>query len=215
MSGNVMHSRAEFFDLLTAHSERLVAGAEATRRLITGLGTHADDGAGLIDEVNVNETSADGIKAALVKMLFASVSTPISRDQLHTLISDLDRTIDSLQSVANNVIIYGVSESTPAARTLSSVAADACCQVNVAVGALADRDAAVMILEACGKIDAIESEASSVARVAVTRLFVQEGDDLAALHAIRMKHFHCRQAAVLHCCRRVARTIEEILLENA
>ena len=215
MRQNVMHKRSEFFNLLAAHSDRLVAGANATMRLITGLGTHPEQDAGLIEEVNVNEASADDIKAAFIRMLFASFATPINRDQLYTLILDLDRVLDTLQSVANNINTYSIAESTPAAHAIAALSVEACRHVNVAVVALADRNGGAKVLQACNEIDAIEVRANAAMREAVTQLFTQEGDDQAALHAIKMRHFHFRQAKVLDRCRRVARTIEEILLENA
>ena len=215
MHQNVMHKRSEFFDLLTSHSDRLLAGAHATMRLITGLGAHPDDDVRLIEEVNVNETSGDDIKAALIRMLFVSFSTPISRDQLYTLVSDLDRVLDSLQSVANNIATYSIAESTPATRSIAGLAVDASLHVQRAVAALADRNGGAMALQECAEIDAVEARANSIMREAVTQLFLQEGDDQAALHAMKMRQFHFRQAKVLDRCRRVARTIEEILLENA
>ena len=210
-----MPKRSEFFNLLAAHSARLVAGANATMRLITDLGSQPEQDAGLIEEVNVNEASADDIKAAFTRMLFESFTTPIGRDQLYTLISDLDRVLDTLQSVANNITTYSIADSTPAARTMASLAAAACLHLNHAVVALADRRGGTKALQECSQIDALETRATEAMREAVTRLFAQEGDDQAALNAIKMRRFYLRQAKVIDRCRRAARTIEEILLENA
>jgi uncharacterized protein Yka (UPF0111/DUF47 family) len=219
MLQNVMPKRSEFFNLLAAHSDRLVAGANATMRLITGLGTHAGqesaNDAGLIEEVNLNETSADEIKTAFTKLLFESFTTPINRDQLHALIRDLDRVLDTLQSVANNIAVYNIADSTAAARTMSSLAADACLRLNRAVIALADRNGGPAVRKEIGEIDALDVRANEIMRDAVTRLFENEGDDAAAFHAMKMRRFYLRQAKVLDRCLRVARTIEEILLENA
>ena len=51
MLNNVMPKRGAFFNLLAAHTDRLVAGASATLRLITGLGNQGEHTAGLIEEV--------------------------------------------------------------------------------------------------------------------------------------------------------------------
>lgn len=215
MHQNVMHKRSEFFSLLAAHSDRLVAGATATMRLLADLGSQPEQDAKLIEEVNVNEASADDIKAAFISMLFASFATPVSRDQLYTLISDLDRVLDTLQSVANNINTYSIVESTPAARTIAALSVEACRHVNLAVVALAERNGAAKVLQKCREIDVLEARANATMSEAVTELFAREGDDQAALHAIKMRHFYFRQAKVLDRCRRVAGTIEEILLENA
>ena len=214
MRRNVMHKRREYFNLLAAHADRLVAGANATMRLITDLGTQPEQDARLIEEVNVNETSADAIKATLISMLFSSFATPISRDLLYTLVSDVDSVLDMLQGIANNVTTYSISGSTPAARAMASLATEACQHVKLAVLALAHRNGGTKALQECSAIDVAAARATAAMREAVTQLFTQEGDDQAALHAIKMRHFHFRQAKVLRRCRRVARTIEEILLEN-
>lgn len=215
MLNNVMPKRATFFNLLAAHTDRLVAGASATLRLITCLGSQGEQTTTLIDEVNLNETSADGIKAEFIKLLYESFTTPINRDQLHTLILNLDRVLDTLQSVANGVIMYNIVDSTPEARAMASLASDACLRLNRAVIALADRELAPQIAALCPEIDALCSQANKVMREAITKLFREEGDDAAAWHAMKMRRFYFTQDAVLMGCKRAAHTMEEILLENA
>lgn len=215
MLNNVMPKRSEFFNLLAAHTDRLVAGANATLRLITGLGAHGTDKAALIEEVNANENSADSIKDEFVKMLYDSFTTPIDRDQMHTLIVDLDRVLNTLQGVANGVTMFNIPDSTAAARAMASLAADACLRLNRAVIALAQRDGGPRIREMCVEIDGLEASAREVMRKAITKLFENEGDEQAAWHALKMRRFYLIQVAVLDGCRRAAKSIEEILLENA
>ena len=215
MLDNVMPQRGTFFTQLSTHTDRLVAGANATLRLITGLGNPNTDIQALIDEVNFNETSGDEIKAELIKLLYQSFTTPINRDQIHTLTLDLDRVLDALQSVANSIAVYRIENSTPAAREMASLAADACIRLNRAVNALATRERSADIRQQCVEIDAIETSASESMRRAVTQLFAVEGDEAAAWHAMKMRGFYFMQEAVLDHCKRAAKTLEEILLENA
>jgi uncharacterized protein Yka (UPF0111/DUF47 family) len=215
MLNNVMPQRGTFFELLTSHTERLVAGANATLRLISGLGNVGDQHTLLIEEVNSNETSADQIKADFIRLLYESFTTPINRDQLHTLILDLDRVLDTLQSGANAINMYNITSSTPEARTMASMGADACLRLNRAVIALSDRNAGPQVVALCREIDELETRSSAAMREAVTKLFLNEGDEAAAWHALKMRRFYFTQEAVLDGCKRAARTIEEILIENA
>jgi len=215
MLNNVMPLRSSFFNLLAAHTDRLLAGASATLRLVTGLGSPGAQTTALIEEVNLNETSADKIKAEFIKLLYESFTTPINRDQLHTLILDLDRVLDTLQSVANAITMYNISDSTPEARALAALATDACLRLNRAVIALADREQAPKVAALCPEIDVLETQASAVMHEAVTKLFREEGDEQAAWYAMKMRRFYFTQVAVLDGCKRASRTIEEILLENA
>jgi uncharacterized protein Yka (UPF0111/DUF47 family) len=65
----MLPKRSEFFELLAAHSERVLAGANAMLRLVTSLGVSKQDVAALIEEINMNEASSDQIKADLLTML--------------------------------------------------------------------------------------------------------------------------------------------------
>jgi uncharacterized protein Yka (UPF0111/DUF47 family) len=216
MLNNVIPQRGTFFDLLGSHTDRLVAGANATMRLVSGLGNQSGNNAALIEEVNANETSADRIKADFIHLLYESFTTPINREQLHTLILDLDRILDTLQSVANAITMYNIEKSTPEARTMASLAADACLRLNRAVITLADRSREqAALIEFCREVDKIEGVAAEAMREAVTKLFEHEGDEAAAWHAMKMRGFYFTQEAVLRGCKRAAKTIEEILIENS
>ena len=215
MLNNVMPKRATFFQLLGSHTDRLVAGANATLRLITSLGNPSEQRGSMIDEVNLNETSADAIKADFIRLLYESFTTPISREQLHTLILDLDRVLDALQTVANAIQMYNIGRSTPESRAMASLAADACLLLNRAVLALADRGRAAEIERYCREVEALEAQSSVAMREGVTRLFAQEGDEQAAWQAMKLRRFYFAQEAVVDGCKRAARTIEEILFENA
>ena len=215
MLTNVMPQRGVFFNLLTSHTERMVAAANATLRLVTGLGNPNAESTTLIREVNTNETSADDIKAELIKLLYESFTTPINRDQIHTLTLDLDRVIDALQSVANSIDTHHIANSTPKARELASLGSDACIRLNRAVNALAGRERVKEILQQCQEVDDIDERATLVMRQAITELFETEGNEAAAWHAMKMRGFYAMQAQVLDNCKRAAKTLEEILLQNA
>jgi uncharacterized protein Yka (UPF0111/DUF47 family) len=98
---------------------------------------------------------------------------------------------------------------------LASLGADACICLNRAVIALAGRERVKEIIQQCQEVDEIEARASVVMRQAITQLFETEGDEAAAWQAMKMHGFYALQAAVLDNSKRAARTLEEILLENA
>jgi predicted phosphate transport protein (TIGR00153 family) len=212
MFSNLMPQRREFFDLLSAHSDRLVAGANATLRLVNGLGGNTAEIAELVKEVDLNERSADKIKADLITLLHKSFTTPINRDQIHTLTLDLDNVLDCLQDVANAVGMYNITDSTSEMRELASLAADACLRLNRAVITLGDKDRSQEAIDLCKAIDQIETKADKVLKKAITKLF-QDGGDVWA--AMKLREFYMLQEAVIDHCEEAAKTIEEILIENS
>lgn len=215
MLNNVMPKRGVFYDLLTAHTQRVHAGANATLRLISSLGQPGADSAELIEEVHTNETSADTIKAELIQLLYESFTTPINRDQLHTLALDLDRVLDGLQHVANAIASYRIHEATAEARAMASLCADACLRLNRAVAALQDKDRSQETMDLCEEIDRLEAKADKLRQKAVRKVFEEEGDDEAVWRAIKMQEVYSLLEKVMDSAKRAGKTIEEILIENA
>jgi predicted phosphate transport protein (TIGR00153 family) len=212
MFSSLMPQRKEFFELLAAHSDRVVAGANTLLRLINTLGTGTDDVPTLVAEVNMNEKSADKIKAELIRLLHRSFTTPINRDQIHTLTIELDNVVNAMQDVANAVGMYNIKESSPEAREMAALAADACMRLNRAVMALPDKNRNAETVDLCKEIDAIESQADSVQRKAISQLFENGGN---IWQAMKMREFYSLQEQVLDRCEDAAKTIEEILIENS
>lgn len=215
MLTNVMPKRGAFFDLLAAHADRLVAGANATLRLISGLGQQNALTALLIEEVYANEASADKIKADFIRLLYESFTTPINRDQMHTLIVDLDRVQDDLQHVANAIASYSIGEATAEARAMASLGADACMHLNRAVVALAKPARDQQTMDLCRKIDRLDADARRLLEKAMRKMFREEGDDAAVWRAMKMRELYSLLEIVLDSCKRAAKTVEEILIENS
>jgi uncharacterized protein Yka (UPF0111/DUF47 family) len=211
MFSSLMPQRKEFYELLAAHSDRVVAGANATLRLVNSLGLGSQDTAALVSEVNTNEKSADKIKAELITLLHKSFTTPINRDQIHTLTIELDNVVNALQDVANAVAC--TASRSPRRRRVSwpHSGADACMRLNRAVIALPDKNRNDETINLCKEIDAIESQADRVQRKAIGQLF--EGA-CTIWWAMKMREFYSLQENVLDYCEDAAKTIEEILIEN-
>ena len=211
MFSSLMPHRREFYELLAAHSDRVVAGANAVLRLMNGLGQGTEDIPVLVAEVNLNEQAGDKIKYELIQLLHRSFTTPINRDQIHTLTVELDLVLNAIQDVANAVGMYNIKESTTAAREMAALAADACMRLNRAVIALPDKTHQKETVDLCKEIDAIESQADRVQRKAITGLF---GGEVNVWNALKMREFYALQEEVLDRCENAAKTIEEILIEN-
>ena len=98
---------------------------------------------------------------------------------------------------------------------MASFCADACMRLNRAVVALADKGRGQETVDLCQEIERIESKADKLRRKAVRKLFEDEGDDDAVWRAIKMQELYSLLETVIDSCKRAAKTIEEILIENA
>lgn len=211
----MLPKRAEFFELLAAHSERVLAGASAMLRLITSLGVSKEDVAALVEEINMNETSADQIKADLLTMLHKSFVTPLNRDQVYKLTLDIDSVMNAVQDVAQAASIYNITEASSQSRELAAMTVDACTRLTRAIASLKERARSQETVNLCVEIERIEEKSVAVIYQAIKGLFDREGDDVAALRAMRMRQFYSLQEKVLRASKKSAQTLEEILLQNS
>ena len=117
--------------------------------------------------------------------------------------------VDAKMAEVQRSLPPGINAKTVLNRTKLVDATIATVQKNLLEGAV------LVIVQQCEEVDQIESRAAEVMRQAITRLFENEGDEAAAWHAMKMRGFYFMQEAVLDHCKRAARTLEEILLENA
>ena len=212
MLSSLMPQRREFYELLAALSDRVVAGANATLRLMNGLGGNTDDLPTLVAEVSLLEQAGDKIKAQVVTLLHRSFTTPINRDQIHSLVIELDSVLNALEDVARAVSMYNIKESTAEARELASLGADACMRLNRAVAGLAEKGRRPEVIGFCKEIEEIEAKADIVQRKAITKLF--DGSST-AWNAVKLSRFYALQEVVLDACEEAAKTIDEILIENS
>jgi predicted phosphate transport protein (TIGR00153 family) len=211
----MLPKRSEFFELLAAHSERVLAGANAMLRLVTSLGVSKQDVAALIEEINMNEASSDQIKADLLTMLHRSFVTPLNRDQVYKLTLDIDNIMNAVQDVAQAVSMYNVGEASRESTELASMTVDACTRLTRAIASLKERERSQDTVNLCLEIERIEEKSVAVMYQAIKSLFDREGDDAAALRAMRMRQFYSLQEKVLRASKKSAQTLEEILLQNA
>ena len=207
-----MPQRKEFYELLAALSDRVVAGANATLRLMNGLGGTTEDLSTLVAEVSLLEQAGDKIKGQVVTLLHRSFTTPINRDQIHSLVIELDGVLNALEDVARAVAMYNIKESTAEARELASLGADACMRLNRAVAGIGEKARRPEVIGFCKEIEEIEAKADLVQLKAITKLFDGSGT---AWNAVKLSRFYALQGVVLDTCEDAAKTIEEILIENS
>ena len=212
MFSALMPKKNEFFIQFNSHADRCAVAANAMMRMMTQLGKDPAEVARLIQEIDMAEASGDRIEHETIVMLHKSFITPIDRDQIHMIASGLDCILNRLQDVGESVILYDLKESTPEAREMAELAADAVERVRKAVALLDKLGEATTALEYCKEIDALESKADKLWRAGVSRLFREETD---AIQIIKVKGMYQILEDVLEAAENMGQTLEEVILANA
>ncbi|MBI3716351.1 MAG: DUF47 domain-containing protein [Betaproteobacteria bacterium] len=208
MFGRLMPKEGRFFEFFNNHASLVLEGARELDALLTDMGNreaHAQN-------VGSIEKKADKITHDTIALLHQTFVTPLDRDDIHHLISNMDDILDLMEDVAECVVLYDVREVSDAARKLSEICVTSAEKVKEAVAMLSNMDNAQPIMKLCREIDQLESEADRVMRAAMSKLFRDEPD---TRQLIKLKAIYELLESVTDRCEDTANVIEGIVLENA
>jgi predicted phosphate transport protein (TIGR00153 family) len=208
MLNKLMPREGKFFDLFNAHAAQIAEGGRALAQLFTNFeaaATHAE-------RIDVAEHSADKITHETIALLHKTFITPIDRDQIHQLITNMDDVLDLIQDTAESIVLYDIRRVSPEAQQLAQICQMTCDRVKTAVGLLANLSDSEAIMKTCEEIDRLESDADRVMRSAMSRLFREESD---VKQLIKLRSIYELLELITDRCEDVANIIEGIVLEHS
>lgn len=208
MFGRLLPRETSFFDFFDQHARLTVEGAREFRQLVSS-GGNIPAAAKRIKEI---EHECDTITHRCVEALHKTFITPIERDDIHRLISRMDDIMDYVESAAERISLYELSEMTPEIREFAGVLVKATETIERAVRGLRDMSNAGPILEACVDVNRLENEGDAILRIAVARLFRESND---TMMVIKWKEIYESVESAADHCEDVANVIEGVVLENA
>ncbi len=111
----------KFFDLFERHSETLVTGAHALRKLFQG----GDDVARNCQIIIDKEDEADQITREVMQSVRRTFITPFDRGDIQDLIQSMDDAIDQMHQTVKTITLFEVHEFGPLMRDMASLAVEA------------------------------------------------------------------------------------------
>jgi uncharacterized protein len=209
MFGRLMPREGRFFDLFNQHAENIVEGARELAALMSNLSAELELRARNIEAA---EKRADKLTHETIDLLHKTFITPLDREDIHKLISNMDDILDLMEDVAQTIYLYDIKQITPEAKQLADICVSCCERVKTAVGLLKSMENAEAISKICEEIDRLESNADHVMRAAMSKLFRDEPD---TRQLIKLKAIYELLEQVTDKCEDVANIIEGIVIENA
>jgi uncharacterized protein len=207
--GKLLPREGNFFELFNQHADHIASAAASFMLLIrhyddlTLREKHAAD-------VNAAEHAADKITAEVNRQLHKTFITPISREQILSLINAMDDIADLMQDATETLSLYDVRH-----LRLGEISVKCCERVQHAVSLmprLSQPDVAAAAIKTCEEIDRLESDADRVMRAAMSKLFREEPD---VRELIKLKAIYEQLESISDRCEDVANLIEGVVLENS
>ena len=208
MFGRLMPHEGRFFDHFKELAELIVQGSRELQALMTTF----DDVERRRFNIETIEKKGDKVTHATVELLHRTFITPLDRNDIHQLITNMDDILDLIEDSAQSISMYDIRAVTPDAARLAEICVGCAEKVQAAVELLPNMQNARKILEVCGDIDKLESEADHVMRTAMAKLFRDEPD---VRQLIKLRTVYELLEEMTDRCEDVANIIEGIVLENA
>ena len=108
MFGRFMPTEGRFFELFNLHAHEIVEGGKELVALMNGLGEGATDLRNHANAIDAIEKRGDTYTRETIELLHKTFITPLDREEIHRLISNMDDVLDLMQDAAESVSLYDI-----------------------------------------------------------------------------------------------------------
>jgi len=195
-----------FFDLFDQQSQHIVHAASLLHEMVYTF-SDARAKAYAIKEV---EHQGDQVTHEIVRRLNTTFLTPIDREDIHDLATQLDDVLDFIEAVAERLVVYRIKETTSSARALVDVIVQTTQAMDRTIKCLRTMDPGFH--EHAVEVNRLENSADRMLRESLAELFDKQSDPI---EVIKWKEIYETMETVTDRCEDVANVIEGIILKMA
>jgi uncharacterized protein len=158
------------------------------------------------------EHEADGITHKTHARMHKTFLMPIDREDICTLVNNLDNIMDFIESTALLINLYKVRNNTDAIIKQALILKEATTKGKIIIHDLRDMKNAEKILAGCVEIHTLENAGDMVLRTLISDLFENEKD---AIELIKCKEIIELLEDAIDACEKAANVVEGIVLKHA
>ena len=195
----------QFYDMFTQIAQRLSTSA----KLLCQLFSEPQNRDRIVGEIKAVEHEADNLTHDVIARLNKSFITPMDREDIYELASQLDNVIDLVDGTARRVVMFRITEARVPAQRLASVVERAAKALQMATSNIKDMKT---VIGRGREVKLLEEEGDAIYHEAVGELF-EGGHD--ALEVMKWKEVYDTLERALDKCEDVANVLESIALKNS
>ena len=196
----------EFFDLFVAVATRNKEAAQHLRDLFA---EPPERRTPHVEAIKRLEHEADQVTHEVVNRLDRTFITPLDREDIHQLASDLDDVMDAIDGTARRAQIFRLGLAPPGVKQLAEVIQRMVAVLAEGVSRLKKGDD---VMRFCVEAKQLEEEGDAIYHEALGQLFEKERD---ALEVIKWKEIYDNLEQTLDQGEDVANVLESITLKHA
>ena len=160
------------------------------------------------------EHEGDVITHDAANRLNKTFLTPLDREDLYALTSQLDEVLDWIEEAGQDLGVYRITVPRADARRMAGVIVRASVELDAAVRQLRDhKKNTESIRRHLGEINRLENEGDTIYRQAVSAIFEEDG--LSPIQVMKWKEIYDGLENAIDACERAAHVIDSVLLKHA
>jgi predicted phosphate transport protein (TIGR00153 family) len=159
-------------------------------------------------ELKEVEHKADLVTHEIFERLNRTFITPLEREDIHQLASNLDDVLDAAEAIGSRIVLFNVAKPTPEAARMTAILVESSYQIEKAVGSLQNMNS---LMAFTVEINRLENEADGISRTVMADLFSGRHE---VLDVLRWKEIYGRLENAADKCEDVANAIESIVVKS-
>jgi uncharacterized protein len=201
----------KFFDLLEEAADNVHEAAKVFKTLVSSWsGTSAD-----IQKIRDLEHEGDRRTHELMDKLNRTFITPIDREDIYALASELDDVVDVIQATTDRMQLYRIQTTSTHLIRMAEVLVKATDTIGKAVKSLRELKHTRRTLDFCIEVNRLENEGDALLKSALGELFSDGSNGKDVLEIIKWKEIYEAAEFATDKCEDIANTIEGIIVKNA
>lgn len=204
---NLLPKDTVFFDLFEGLSRHVVSSAEHLRQMAKQFPKVEDQ----IQRIRTEEHAADNLAHQALERLDRTFITPFDREDIHTLVGELDDIVDTIDALAKRFALYHISSIDPIFHKQTDVLVQAAVVLSDAVHRLRKSRKLSELQDRLIEVHRLESTGDDNHHAAISNLYDGTHD---ILHVIKWKEFYEYIEDAIDGCEDVTNTLERIVLKN-
>lgn len=195
----------KYFAMLSQLAGEIRKGSDLLVRLFDDIAKNE----AIAEQIKTVEVTCDRHSASIVDTLNTSFITPIDREDIYLLATELDDIMDMINDMARLTVLYGVTKSTPQAVSLARTLMDSVVELEKMFAVLESRKG---VREHIERIKALEEEGDRLSQAAIQGLFANEKDPIEVIKWVKIYE---EMEAGIDRCKDVAKVVEAVVMKNA
>jgi uncharacterized protein len=204
---NLLPRDTTFFDLFEGLATHAVSCSEHLRRLAVAFPKIEVE----VQRIRQEEHQADDLAHTALDRLDRTFITPFDREDIHTLVNELDNVVDMVDALAKRFTLYNIKNMEPVFVKQCEVLVRATATLSEAVHRLRKSRKLSELSDKLIEIHRLESEGDDNHHAAISKLY---GGTVEPLEVMKWKELYDYIENAIDGCEDVGNTLERIVLKN-